>query len=117
MTKATKKRKRKKKAATASRMRITRELKTPCVVNFKTQADLGSLLAMRREQKMLKGGELDKWSRQGLGTKLKVDRSTIARIEEGERWPAFETLQKLLDGLDLQLVVTSKPGSENLSKV
>lgn len=109
--------KKKKKKAPTFRLRITRELKTPCVMNFKTQADLGQLLAARREQKMLKDGQLEKWSRQGLAGKLKWNRSTLARIEEGERWPEFERLQLLLDVLDLQLLVTSKGSSEKLSKV
>lgn len=49
-------------------------------------------------------------SQAGLATKLGMKQSAVARLELGEVTPSFDTLVRLAEGLDIELLVDIKPG-------
>lgn len=100
-------------------MRVEKAGKRAYITGFDKQIDLARFLADRRTQlcytKLGKGH--DAFNARAFANKIKVDRSTVTRLESAERWPSFQTLKKYLDGVGLELAIVAKPGAEPLDKI
>ena len=84
------------------------------MADVKGMTDLGRLIAARREQFLDLEGDWEKWGVPAFSKKLRMDSSSIRRIESSQRLPSWEALKKIMDALGLEIVFRVKRGAPKL---